>query len=112
VRRLAVVSTPVKRDGCYPEVLQGMAEVNSSAFDMMKQSPMYAAYEAVAPDVAAFPRLMDKTGELLQRPYDWSAEVRALTMATMLVYADADSVPVSHIAEFYALLGGGLHDAG
>jgi pimeloyl-ACP methyl ester carboxylesterase len=47
-----------------------------------------------------------------RRPYDWSDEVRGLTTETMLVFADADSVPASHIAEFYALLGGGLRDAG
>jgi hypothetical protein len=29
----------------------------------------------------------------------------------MLVYGDADSVRPAHIAEFYALLGGGLRDA-
>ena len=29
----------------------------------------------------------------------------------MLVFADADSVPVTQIAEFFALFGGGLRDA-
>lgn len=55
---------------------------------------------------------MDKTGDLLRRPYDWSDEVSQLTMPTLLVYADADSIPPSHAAEFFALLGGGLKDAG
>jgi pimeloyl-ACP methyl ester carboxylesterase len=112
VRRLALVSIPCKRDGWFPEVRQGMEGVNSSAFDLMKQSPMYAAYAAVAPDVDAFPTLMDKTGDLLTHPYDWSAEVAGLTMPTMLVFADADSVGLAHVAEFYGLLGGGLKDAG
>jgi hypothetical protein len=35
-----------------------------------------------------------------------------LTTPTLLVYADADSIPVTHAAEFFALLGGGLRDAG
>jgi pimeloyl-ACP methyl ester carboxylesterase len=73
---------------------------------------MYAAYTAVAPDPEAFPALMDKTGALLRRPYDWTEEVRALRMPTLLAYADADSIPVTHAAEFYGLLGGGLRDAG
>jgi hypothetical protein len=30
----------------------------------------------------------------------------------MLVFADADSVPLAHVTEFYGLLGGGLRDAG
>ncbi len=33
-------------------------------------------------------------------------------MPALLVYADADSIPPAHAAEFFALLGGGLGDAG
>jgi pimeloyl-ACP methyl ester carboxylesterase len=112
VRRLVVVSGPCRREGWYPEVRAGMDQVGSAGFEMMRQSPMYAAYAAVAPDVDAYPRLMDKTGELLRRPYDWTEEVRGLAAPTLLVYADADSIPLTHAAEFFALRGGGLHDAG
>ena len=112
VRRLALVSIPCRRDGWFPEVLQGMSQVGSGQFDQMKQSELYRAWAAVAPDPAAFPTLMDKMGALLRKPYDWSDEIRGLTMPVQLVYGDADSIPTSHIAEFYALLGGGLRDAG
>jgi len=112
VRRLVVVSAPFRRDGWFPEVLEGMARVGRSMFDGMSQSPMYAAWREVAPDVDAFPALMDKTGELLARPYDWTDQVKQLAMPTLLVYGDSDSIPPSHAAEFYALLGGGLRDAG
>lgn len=74
----------------------------------MKRSPMYQAWSQVAPDREAFPALMDKTGELLRQPY----EVKRITTPTLLVYADADSIPPAHAAEFFALLGGGLQDAG
>jgi pimeloyl-ACP methyl ester carboxylesterase len=111
VRRLALVSRAFRRDGWFPEVLEGMAQVGRAGFEMMRQSPAYAAYAAVAPDVDAFPQLMDRTGELLRQPYDWTDQVRGLRMPTLLVYADADSVPPSHAAEFFALLGGGLRDA-
>jgi pimeloyl-ACP methyl ester carboxylesterase len=112
VRRLAVVSTAARREGWHPEVLEGMAQVGRALVDEMKQSPMYEAYAAVAPHVEAFPELMDKTGELLRRPYDWSEEIRRMTVPTLLVFADADSIPVTHAAECFALLGGGLRDAG
>jgi hypothetical protein len=73
---------------------------------------MYQAWSAVAPDVDAFPALMDKTGDLPRRPYDWTEEIKQLSIPTLLVYGDADSVPPSHAAAFFALLGGGLKDAG
>lgn len=112
VRRLIVVSVPCRRDGWLPEVRAGMDQISSAQFEMMKHSPVYQAYAEVARDPAAFPRLMDKTGDLLRTPFDWSGEVRRLAMPTLLVYGDADSVPTAHAAEFYALLGGGVHDAG
>jgi pimeloyl-ACP methyl ester carboxylesterase len=112
VRKLALVSTPCRRDGWFPAVRAGMSQVGRAGFDQMKQSPMYHAWSQVAPDREAFPALMDKTGELLRQPYDWSDEVKQITTPTLLVYADADSIPPAHAAEFFALLGGGLQDAG
>jgi pimeloyl-ACP methyl ester carboxylesterase len=112
VRRLALVSIPCRRDGWFPEVLTGFDQMSRAGFEQMRRSPMYAEWSAVAPDPGSFPALMDKTGELLRRPYDWSDEVRAITSPTLLVYGDADSIPPAHAAEFYALLGGGLKDAG
>jgi pimeloyl-ACP methyl ester carboxylesterase len=112
VRRLALVSIPCRRDGWYSEVIAGFDQMGSAGFEQMRHSPMYAAWSAVAPDPDSFPALMDKTGDLLRRPYDWSDEIRAITSPTLLVYGDADSIPPAHAAEFYALLGGGLKDAG
>ena len=112
VRRLVLISTPSRRDGWFPEVLAQMSQIGRAGFEMMRQSPLYEMWAAVAPDQNSFPTLMDKTGDLLRTPYDWSDEVRGLRSPTQLVYADVDSIPTAHMAEFYALLGGGLRDAG
>lgn len=113
VRRLALVSTPCRREDWFPDVRAQMEHVGSAGFDQMKQSPMYAAWLAVAPDVDAFPALMDRTGDLLRQPYDWSDEVRAMTdIPTLLIYGDADSIPPARAAEFFEMLGGGQQDGG
>jgi pimeloyl-ACP methyl ester carboxylesterase len=111
VRRLVIVSIPYRRDGWYPESLAGMDQMGSQQAGMLMQSPVYDLYSRVAPRVEDFPVLLDKTGELLRRDFDWSAEITAITAPVMLVYADADAVRPAHIVEFYALLGGGLRDA-
>lgn len=111
VRRLVLVSAPCRRDGWFPEVLAGFDGMSRALFGDFRQSEMYAEWEKVAPDPESFPELMDKTGALLRLPYDWSDEVRRLPMPVLLAYADADGIPPSHAAEFFALLGGGLHDA-
>jgi pimeloyl-ACP methyl ester carboxylesterase len=51
-------------------------------------------------------------GTYMKKPYDWSADVRALRMPVMLVYGDADMITLDHVVSFYRLLGGGLKDAG
>lgn len=112
VRKLVVVSFPYRRDGWFPEVLAGFDHMDRALFGPLSQSPLYAAWLKVAPDPDAFPDLIDKTGEMQRRPYDWSAEVAGISASTLLACADADSMPITHMAEFFALLGGGLRDPG
>ena len=111
VNRLALLSTPFRRTGWYPESLEGMKHVNAASAEMMKDMPT-ARYARQWPDVSGFPTFLDKVGALLGRDYDWSAEVRGLTMPVLLVHADHDAISTAHVAEFFALFGGGLRDAG
>ena len=112
VRRLAIVSMGFARDGFYPELLEAQSHVGAGMAEMMKATPMYQSYAAVAPDVAEFPKLLDAIGGLMTKPYDWSAEAKGLKMPVMLVYGDSDMFRPEHIIKFYQLLGGGLKDAG
>lgn len=112
VRRLVLVSAPCRRDGWYPEVLAGMDALGPEAAEAMRPTPMYELYARVAPRTEDWPVLLTKVGELLRKPYDWSAEVAKLAAPTLLVFADADGISTTHITEFYGLLGGGLGDAG
>src|SRR5437773_3531923 len=41
VRKLVLVSTAFRRDGWYPEILAGMAQVGARAAEPMKQIPMF-----------------------------------------------------------------------
>ncbi|MER7456378.1 alpha/beta fold hydrolase [Micromonospora sp. NPDC126480] len=112
VGRLVVVSAPCRRQGWYPEVLAAMSGHDEAAGERMRGTPTHQRYARVAPRPGDWPRLWAKSGELLRREYDWSAEVAALTVPTLLVFADADSVTTRHMVEFFGLLGGGHRDAG
>ncbi|KGM34471.1 alpha/beta fold hydrolase [Inquilinus limosus] len=112
VRRLALVSAGYAQDGFYPEMLPQQAAVGAGMAEMMKNTPMYTSYVAVAPKPEDFPRLLDAMGALMRKPYDWSADVPKLTMPVMLVYGDSDMYRPEHVVKFYQLLGGGLRDAG
>jgi pimeloyl-ACP methyl ester carboxylesterase len=112
VRRLVLVSTPFAQDGWYPEMLPQQAAMSAAMADAMKPTPMYQSYVKVAPRPQDFPRLLDRMGEFMSKPYDWTADVKQLKGPVMLVYGDADMVRPEHIVRFYQLLGGGLRDAG
>ena len=112
VRRLVVMSAPFAQNGFFPEMLPQQAAVSGALAEQMKETPMYTSYVAVAPNPKDFPRLLDRMGEFMRRPYDWSEDVKKLSMPVMLVYGDADMVRPEHVVQFYQLLGGGLKDAG
>lgn len=112
VRKLVLVSVTYQRSGSYPEVVAAMEQMSGAAAPFMQGAPIYQSYRQVSPTPDHFPRLLDKLGDLLRQPYDWSAEVAGLTMPVLLVFADADSVTTSHTVAFYQLLGGGQRNAG
>ena len=112
VRRLVVASAGFSQDGYHPELLPMQAQVGAGMAEMMKNTPMYQSYAAVAPDVSEFPKLLDNMGALMRKPYNWAEDVKTLKMPVMLVYGDSDMFRPEHVVEFYKLLGGGLKDAG
>ena len=112
VQKLVLVSTAFKRDGWYPEILAGMAQLSAAAAEPMKQTPLYQAYASLAPKVEDWPVLLEKVGTLLKQDYDWSKDVSAIKLPVLLVVGDADAVRTAHTAQFYELLGGGKRDAG
>lgn len=107
VRKLVVLSAPYKRGGWFPEVLQGMSSIS---IDTMNDTIIYEAYSRVAPHPEDWPRLVEKTRNLLTTDYNWAEGVAALQMPTLLVFGDADSVRTSHAVEMFELLGGGNAD--
>ncbi len=90
VRRLVLVSAGFAQNGFYPDMLPQQAAVSGKIADQVKGTPMYDSYMAVAPRKEDFPKLLDRMGEWMRTPYDWSADVRKLTMPTMLVFGDSD----------------------
>ncbi|WP_206113797.1 alpha/beta fold hydrolase [Rhizobium laguerreae] len=112
VRRLVILSAPYAQNGFFPEMLPQQAAVGAGMADMMKDTPMFLSYKAVAPDVSEFPKLLDAMGALMREPIDYSDAVAKLTMPVMLIYGDADMIRPEHMIDFYHKLGGGLRDAG
>lgn len=110
VRRLIVVSQPLRHAAWFAEV--------RAAFDVMAaQAPHIARNMERSPLAAMYPEvrwepLLRKIAELESCNFDWRDSVSEMKAQTLLVFADADAMPIAHIAEFYAALGGSQRDAG
>ncbi len=112
VRRLVIASAHARRDAIPAEMLAQQAQVGAAAVPFMKDTPMWELYQRVAPRPEDFGRLLDKIGQSMAQDFDFSEEVRGLTVPTMFVAADADMAPPSHYVEIFKLLDGGLRDGG
>jgi pimeloyl-ACP methyl ester carboxylesterase len=111
VRRLVVISSPHARSAWYPETQEGMSQVGEGLAENMMQTPT-GKFSKHWPEPQRFPRFLDKLGKMMSEDYDWSADIGKLPMPVLLVFADNDSVSQKHIAEFFALLGGGVKEPG
>jgi len=111
VRRLVVISSPYAKSGWYPEAQRGMSQVGAAMARNMKQTPT-GRFSQQWPEPERFPLFLDKFGKMMSEDYDWSSALAKLPMPVLLVFADNDSVSQKHIAEFFALLGGGIKEPG
>jgi pimeloyl-ACP methyl ester carboxylesterase len=112
VRKVVVASANIRRDAIPPEMLAQQDQVGAAAAEFMTDTPMYQTYQRLAPRPEDFPKLLDKIGAGMRQDFDYSDELRALQVPTMLVCADADMAPPSHYVEAFKLLDGGLRDGG
>lgn len=110
VDRLVLVSSAMRQDGFYPEVVTAFKQLETNAATLgpgVKASPLGNTY----PDVD-WTNLFRKVGDLTKRPFDWRAGVAKLQARTLLAFADADAIRPEHMVEFWKALGGGQRDAG
>src|SRR2546422_7004503 len=90
VGRLVLISTPIRRNAFYPEILAQQKQVTAEAAEAMKQTPMYQLYASIAPRPEDWPRLLSKMGESMKNDYDFTKEVGKLQATTLLLAAGAD----------------------
>ena len=107
VRKLVAASVYLRPDVIDPALIAQQAQVSGDVVEMMKGTPMYETYMRLAPRPEDFGRLLDKIGELMKEPYDYTEDVRGLQVPTLFVAGDMDQAPPRHYADIFDLLGGG-----
>ncbi len=111
VDRLVLVSMAAAYAGWHEYNQQGMKMMSGASAEMMKQSPMYELYVKIAPDVSLWAKSLDQIGSLTATEFNWLPEMSSIKSPTIIIAGDWDAVKMTHLAEMFAQLGGGLHDA-
>jgi pimeloyl-ACP methyl ester carboxylesterase len=104
-------SSPHARSAWYPETQEGMSRVGVSMAENMMHTPT-GKLSKEWPEPQRFSQFLDKFGKMMSEDYDWSADIAKLPMPVLLVFTDNDSVSQKRMAEFFALLGGGVKEPG
>src|SRR5262249_56108804 len=104
--RVEIVCGGYCEEGFVAERGGQQVKLGAAMADLMKDTPMYKSYVAVAPRPEEFPKLLEQMGSYMRNPFDWSAEAATLKIPVMLVFGDSDMYRPEHVVKFYQLLGG------
>lgn len=109
VGKLVSMSATYRRDGWYPDVLEGIESLDATAF---AGTPVEEAFREHTPGAAAFDAYLAKMKVLNMDDQDISdAQVRSISARTMVIVGDADAVRPEHALAMFALRGGGDTEA-
>ena len=112
VNKLVLASTLLRRSAFYPEILAQQKFVGPEMAEAMKGTPMYQVYASLAPRPQDWPRLLAKICDFMKKDFDYSRQLAAVKVPTLIVCGDADIFPPTQAVEMFGLLGGGKRDGG
>jgi pimeloyl-ACP methyl ester carboxylesterase len=106
VGRLVLASVSFNNAGVYPELLDGIQDLQP---EHLHGSEFHDEYLRTAPDPAGWANLVTKMKVLDADLPQWTPQqIRALAAPTMLVLADSDIIQPEHAVQMFRLLGGGV----
>ena len=105
VRKVVSISAPIRQNGWVKEANDFWPNFK---MEMMKGTPAETEREKLNPVPNSFPAFFEHIKAMAMRPYDFGADKLKATKAPFFfIHGDADGVRMEHIAEMYALKGGG-----
>jgi len=104
VTKLVIISSTYKSDGWLPEISNAFKGMKPELFE---NSPMKAAYEAVAPDKTKWTKFLEQMIAFNNTPYNIDdAKIAKISSPVLLIAGDNDGVDKVELAKTYRLLGG------
>lgn len=106
VRKLVIISSTYKSSGWRPEIANAFKGMKPELF---ANSPMKAAYDAVAPDKTKWTKFLEQMIAFAGEPFNMGdANIAKITLPVLLISGDNDGLDKVELMKTYQLLGGGV----
>lgn len=106
LNRLVIISSTYKTDGWLPITAAGLKNLKPELFD---NTPMKAAYDAVAPDKTKWPNFVKQMIDFAKVPFNCGdSNIAKITAPVLIISGDNDGTDKSELMKTYQLLGGGV----
>ncbi|WP_343524147.1 alpha/beta hydrolase [Pedobacter sp.] len=103
--KLVIISSTYKSTGWLPEINNAFKNMKPELFE---NSPMKAAYDAVAPDKTKWIPFLEQMMASAAAPFDLGeANISKITAPVLIIAGDNDGLDKIELAKTYQLLGGG-----
>ncbi|MGH9835545.1 MAG: alpha/beta fold hydrolase [Blastocatellia bacterium] len=105
VRKVVVISSPLRRDGVVKEGAEALKDLSPELFS---GSPLEIDYKKLSPTPDDFPKFVKHMVAAMSKERDLDASKLKDTPSPMFfIFGDADGIRLDHIAEMFRLKGGG-----
>jgi pimeloyl-ACP methyl ester carboxylesterase len=106
LRKLVIISSTYKSTGWRPEVTNAFKAFKPEFF---ANSPLKAAYDAVAPDKSKWTKFLEQMIAFAGTPFDMGdANIAKIAAPVLIISGDNDGLDKIELMKTYQLLGGGV----
>jgi pimeloyl-ACP methyl ester carboxylesterase len=106
LRKLVIISSTYKTDGWLPIINTGFKNFKPEFFD---NTPLKAAYDAVAPDKTKWTKFLKQMFKLDEVPFNCGeSNIAKITAPVLIISGDNDGLDKIELMKTYQLLGGGV----
>ncbi|MDN5286459.1 MAG: Soluble epoxide hydrolase [Mucilaginibacter sp.] len=106
LKKLVIISSTYKSSGWRPEIANAFKNMKP---EMFANSPMKAAYDAVAPDKTKWTKFLEQMIAFAGTPFDLGdSNIAKISAPVLIISGDNDGLDKVELMKTYQLLGGGV----
>jgi len=106
LNNLVIISSTYKSSGWLPEVNKAFEGMKP---DLFTNSPLHAAYNAVAPDKTKWTKFLEQMMTSAGKPFDLGDDnISKIPVPVLIIAGDNDGLDKTELSKTYKLLGGGV----